>query len=246
MPTELISVHDPMLFECTAVVTVAQDARPDGDSWFISDKTCFYPEGGGQPSDRGSYTLIDDSAVGGVITHVQKNEIGDMIHQFDGFVPKVGDKVELSVDKEYGLSIRRYHTVLHVLCGIIWKEYGAKVTGSQSRGDSARMDFGFPGWKPEFKDEIESKVNAALSICAPVKIYTLPVDEARHIPDLIRTDADLLPQELTQIRIVEIVGIDLQADGGPHISNLSEAGQIRIEKVKNKGAGFRRLEIVLV
>lgn len=246
MPTELVSIHDPLIFECTATVTAVDDARPDGGCWFVTDRTCFYPEGGGQPSDRGSYMLVSDYGKCGVVTEVHKIENGDIAHYIDGFVPVVGDELKLTVDKENGMAIRRFHTALHVLCGVIWKEYGVKVTGSQSRGDSARMDFGFPDWKPELKDEIEAKVNDALSTGAPVKIYTLPADEARTIPDLIRTDSDLLPEGLTHIRIVEIVGIDLQADGGPHVSNLKEVGRIRIEKVKNKGAGFRRLEIVLV
>ena len=124
--------------------------------------------------------------------------------------------------------------------------YGVKVTGAQVREGSARMDFGFPEWKTDYRDEIEREVNAAIASGVAVKIYSLPAEEARRIRDLIRTDIDLLPRDLAEIRIVEIEGIDLQADGGAHVQSLSEVGRLSIKKVENKGKGFRRLEVELV
>ncbi|MCD6119344.1 alanyl-tRNA editing protein [bacterium] len=256
MSTELISIHDPSIRQCTATVTRLENGDQDDEGWFATDKTCFYPEGGGQPSDRGYYGFDLDSpdcsaendsqgSVRGDISEARKGADNRILHRFKGRAPEVGEQISLCLDWDFCHAVRRYHTALHVLCGVIWKEYGVKVTGSQSRGDSARMDFGFPDWQPELRDEIELKVNEAIASNAAVKIYTLPADEARRIPDLIRTDIDLLPKELTQIRIVEIVGIDMQADGGPHVLNTSEIGTLRITKVKSKGKGFRRLAVVL-
>ena len=236
-----------MLRECEAQVLQVEGDRPDGEGWFTLDKTCFYPEGGGQPSDRGSYVVVSSSTGGesgtGEIFDVKKDESGVITHYYRGRTPVPGDLLRLYLDWDYCLGLRRYHTALHVLCGVIWREYGVKVTGAQLRSDGARMDFGFPEWRPELKDEIDAKVNAAIATGAAVKIYSLPADEARCIPDLIRTDIDLLPRELTRIRIVEIEGIDLQADGGSHVPTLADVGKVSIVKAKNKGAGFRRLEI---
>ncbi len=251
--SQIASIFNPAIRECAAKVLEA-GALENGETFFIPDKTCFFPEGGGQPSDAGFCRTGDGKEIR--VTHCKKRDDGAILHFFDfakieapgehieGAV-KAGEAIALSLDWEYCHKIRRYHTALHVLCAVIWREFGVKVTGSQSRGDSARMDFGFPDWKPEYVSLIEAKVNGAISTGAPVKIYTLPAEEARKIPDLIRTDIDLLPEGLAEIRIVEIEGIDLQADGGPHVSSLAEVGAVRIVKVKNKGAGFRRLEIEL-
>lgn len=253
MSTVLVSLFDPSIRECAAKV-LETGALETGEAFFIPDKTCFFSEGGGQPSDAGFFKTGEGEEYR--VAYCKKREDGAILHFFSlplGDTPgeagesavKPGDEVVLLLDWECCHKIRRYHTALHVLCAVIWREFGVKVTGSQSRGDSARMDFGFPDWKPENAPIIESKVNEAISTGAPVKIYSLPAADARKIPDLIRTDADLLPDGLAEIRIVEIEGIDLQADGGPHVASLSEVGNVRIVKVKNKGAGFRRLEITL-
>jgi misacylated tRNA(Ala) deacylase len=229
-------LFDPSIRNCESAVLES------GDGWFIPGRTCFFAEGGGLPSDRGAF-----SAAGtlGEIINVQKTEEGMKHFTAGGAVPAAGESVSLSLDWEYCHLLRRYHTALHVLCATIWKMYGVKVTGAQVREGSARMDFGFPEWKPEYREAIEREVNAALSGGAEVKIYSLPADDARKIPDLLRTEIDLLPEGLSEIRIVEIVGVDLQADGGAHVRNLSEVGRLAIKKVENKGKGFRRLEVEL-
>ncbi len=120
----------------------------------------------------------------------------------------------------------RYHTALHVLSGVIWKEFDAKVTGGQMRSDRARMDFSFPGeWTPEVVGEIERLTNEALAEERPVKVYELPREEALGNPDLIRTQVNLVPERVKRIRIVEIEGLDTQADGGTHVANTREVGK---------------------
>ena len=247
--TEIVSLLNPSVRECEARVADS-GALETGERYFIPDKTCFFPEGGGQPSDAGFFKTADGAEFR--VARCKKRDDGAILHFIDaqqgdapGCTPEAGDEGSLILDWEYCHKIRRYHTALHVLCAVIWREFGVKVTGSQSRGDSARMDFGFPDWTPEYAARIEAKVNEAVATGAPVKIYSLPAIEARKIPDLIRTDVDLLPEGLAEIRIVEIEEIDVQADGGPHVSSLAEVGEVRIVKVKNKGAGFRRLEIAL-
>jgi misacylated tRNA(Ala) deacylase len=208
----------------------------------ILDRTAFYPGGGGQPPDKGTLgvgpiraNVVDARREGGGIVHVLDDPIPDTVQQLRG-----------ELDWERRLAHMRHHTALHVLSGVIWEHFGAKVTGGQMRADRARMDFSFPGeWTVEVVGEIERLTNEALAEERPVKVYELPREEALKNPDLIRTQVNLVPERVRTIRIVEIEGIDAQADGGTHVANTREVGRIEITGHKSKGRQNKRIEFVL-
>jgi misacylated tRNA(Ala) deacylase len=206
------------------------------------DRTVFYPGGGGQPSDRGTLgvgpvhaRVVDVRREGSGILHVLDISIPDTIRDLRG-----------EIDWERRHAHMRYHTALHVLSGVIWKSFGAKVTGGQMRADRARMDFSFPGeWTADVVSEIERSTNEALAEKRSVKVYELPRGEALKNPDLIRTQVNLVPERVKTIRIVEIDGLDTQADGGTHVSNTGEVGEMEITDHKSKGRQNKRVEFVL-
>jgi misacylated tRNA(Ala) deacylase len=208
----------------------------------ILDRTAFYPGGGGQPPDKGALgigpvraSVVDARREGGEVIHVLDNSIPETVRELKG---------ELDWERRYGHM--RHHTALHVLSGVIWKSFEAKVTGGQMRADRARMDFSFPGeWTTDVVGEIERLTNEALASERPVKVYELPREEALKNPDLIRTQVNLVPERVKVIRIVEIEGLDTQADGGTHVANTSEVGQIEITGHKSKGRQNKRIEFVL-
>ena len=208
----------------------------------ILDRTAFYPGGGGQPPDKGTLgigpvraSVVDARREGGEVLHVLDNPIPDTVRDLKG---------ELDWERRYGHM--RHHTALHVLSGVIWRNFGAKVTGGQMRADRARMDFSFPGeWTTDVVREIERLTNEALSEGRPVKVYELPREEALKNPDLIRTQVNLVPERVRVIRIVEIEGLDTQADGGTHVANTCEVGQLEITGHKSKGRQNKRIEFVL-
>ena len=208
----------------------------------ILDRTAFYPGGGGQPPDKGTLgigpvraSVVDARREGGEVVHVLDNPIPETVRELKG---------ELDWERRYGHM--RHHTALHVLSGVIWKNFEAKVTGGQMRADRARMDFSFPGeWTTDVVGEIERLTNEALAQERPVKVYELPREEALTNPDLIRTQVNLVPERVKRIRIVEIEGLDTQADGGTHVANTSEVGQIVITGHRSKGRQNKRIEFVL-
>ena len=208
----------------------------------VLDRTAFYPGGGGQPADKGTLgigpvraSVVDVRREGGSIVHVLDIAIPDTVRELNG---------ELDWERRY--AHMRYHTALHALSGIIWKAFGAKVTGGQMRPDRARMDFSFPGkWTAEVVGEIERLTNEALEEERPVRVYELPREEALKNPDLIRTQVNLLPERVKTVRIVEIEGIDTQADGGTHVANTREVGALEITGHKSKGSQNKRVEFVL-
>ena len=208
----------------------------------ILDRTAFYPGGGGQPPDKGTLgigpvraSVVDARREGGEVVHVLDNPIPGTVRELEG---------ELDWERRYGHM--RHHTALHVLSGVIWKSFEAKVTGGQMRADRARMDFSFPGeWTTAVVGEIERLTNEALASERPVKVYELPREEALKNPDLIRTQVNLVPERVKVIRIVEIEGLDTQADGGTHVANTSEVGQIEITGHRSKGRQNKRIEFVL-
>jgi misacylated tRNA(Ala) deacylase len=208
----------------------------------ILDRTAFYPGGGGQPPDKGTLGI---GPVRASVVDVRR-EGGDIIHVLDNPVPgTVGDlRGELDWERRY--AHMRHHTALHVLSGIIWKNFEAKVTGGQMRQDRARMDFSFPGvWTVDVVGEIEQLTNEALASARPVKVYELPREEALKNPDLIRTQVNLVPERVKVIRIVEIESLDTQADGGTHVANTREVGEMEITGHKSKGRQNKRIEFVL-
>jgi misacylated tRNA(Ala) deacylase len=208
----------------------------------VLDKTAFYPGGGGQPADKGMLgigpvraSVVDARREGGGIVHVLDTAIPDTVGELNG---------EVDWDRRY--AHMRYHTALHALSGIIWKAFDAKVTGGQMRPDRARMDFSFPGeWTADVVGEIEHLTNEALEEDRLVRVYELPREEALKYPDLIRTQINLVPERVRTVRIVEIEGIDTQADGGTHVANTREVGELKITGHKSKGRQNKRVEFVL-
>jgi misacylated tRNA(Ala) deacylase len=208
----------------------------------ILDRTAFYPGGGGQPPDKGSLgigpiktTVVDVRREGGEVVHVTDRPIPDTVRDLKG-----------ALEWERRFAHMRYHTALHVLSGVIWRNFDARVTGGQMRADRARMDFSFPGeWTAGVVGEIERLTNDALAEERPVRVYELEREKALANPDLIRTRVNLVPERVRRIRIVEIQGLDAQADGGTHVANTREVGRIDIAGHKSKGRLNKRIEFVL-
>jgi misacylated tRNA(Ala) deacylase len=209
----------------------------------ILDRTAFYPGGGGQPPDKGALGIgpvnvdvVDVRREGGEVIHVTDIAIPDTVRDLRGVL-------------EWGrrFAHMRYHTALHVLSGVIWRNFDARVTGGQMRADRARMDFSFPGeWTADVVGEIERLTNEALGEERPVRVYELEREEALANPDLIRTQVNLVPERVRRIRIVEIQGLDTQADGGTHVANTREVGEMEITGHKSKGRQNKRIEFVLL
>ena len=208
----------------------------------ILDRTAFYPGGGGQPADKGSLGI---GPVRAAVVDARR-ESGRVVHVLDTAIPDTVRDLKGTLDWERRYAHMRYHTALHVLSGVIWRNFEAKVTGGQMRTDRARMDFSFPGdWTADVVGEIERLTNEALAENRPVKVYELEREEALADPDLIRTQVNLVPERVKRIRIVEIVGLDTQADGGTHVANTREVGEMGITGHKSKGRQNKRIEFVL-
>ena len=211
----------------------------------VLDRTAFYPGGGGQPADKGSLG-IGPVRANVVDARREKDGAGRVVHVLDNAIPETVRflRGELAWGRRY--AHMRYHTALHVLSGVIWRAFGAKVTGGQMREARARMDFSFPGeWTAEVVGEIERLANEALAEGHPVRVYELPRAEALKNPDLIRTQVNLVPERVKVVRIVEIEGIDAQADGGTHVANTREVGTLEITDHKSKGRQNKRVEFTL-
>lgn len=207
----------------------------------VLDQTAFYPGGGGQPSDVGFLKYANREVP---VIKVRRVE-GKIWHQLDGEPPMEGAQVEGILDWERRYQLMRVHTAMHILCGVIFRDYGASVTGGNMEPLRGRMDFEFETMQKELVNEIEDKINKEVEQARNVKTAILPREEAFTIPDLIRTKINLLPEAITEVRIVEIEGLDLQADGGTHVANSSEVGAIRIVDYKSKGAINKRLVVEL-
>jgi misacylated tRNA(Ala) deacylase len=213
----------------------------------VLDRTVFYPGGGGQPSDRGLLLRAADGRTW-TVKGARKSG-GEIVHELepgDGDPPGIGDELEVDLDWARRLALMRTHTALHALCGVVWRDHGALVTGGNMEPGSGRMDFEFETMSGDLVGSIEATVNAELARAREVKVAVLPRDEAFAIPDLIRTKVNLLPAGIDEIRTIEIVGLDLQADGGTHDANTSEVGQIRVTGYESKGRINKRIRIELV
>jgi misacylated tRNA(Ala) deacylase len=207
----------------------------------VLDRTAFYPGGGGQPCDVGTLTI------NGVQYRVDKvkKQGDDVLHFLGGEepLPLAGSAAYGSLDWARRYALMRTHTALHVLCGMVFRDYGALVTGGDMEPLKGRMDFEFASMRGELVREIEAAVNAEVAKAHEIRVQILPREQAFQIPDLIRTKINLLPEGIAQIRTVEIVGLDLQADGGTHVRNTNEVGTIRVVDYKSKGAINKRIYI---
>jgi misacylated tRNA(Ala) deacylase len=237
--TELLYQTDSYLREFAAMV-VTVDAQ---GSRVALDRTAFYPGGGGQPHDLGSLTYGGRTVA---VTKVAKE--GDLV--WHTLAPPLllgeGPEVRCSLDWARRYALMRTHTALHILCGVVWRDYGAQVTGGNMDPGSGRMDFEFATMRGELVAEIEAKCNQEVAAARDVRVRILPRAEAFRIPDLIRTKINLLPEGIQEVRTVEIVGLDLQADGGTHVANTREVGRVHVTDYKSKGAINKRIYIEVV
>jgi misacylated tRNA(Ala) deacylase len=233
--TELLFQTDSYLREFDAFVTAV-----DGEAVSLT-RTAFYPGGGGQPSDRGVLSWNEARVP---VSQLRKQG-RDVWHMVDGPVPPTGAEVRGALDWQRRYQLMRTHTALHVLCGVVWRDYGALVTGGNMEPLKGRMDFEFETMRKELVAEIEASVNAEIGKGHVVRVALLPRAEAFEIPDLIRTKINLLPPQIQKVRVVEIVGLDMQADGGTHVAHTGEVGKVRVADYKSKGAINKRIYIEL-
>jgi misacylated tRNA(Ala) deacylase len=231
--TDLLFLRDAYLRTFDALVTAV-----DGPERRVAlDRTAFYATGGGQPHDTGT--------LAGLPVHEVRKDGDDVWHALggDGPLPSVGDTVHGEVDWDRRHRLMRTHTALHVLCGVIWNEWSVPVTGGNMEPLAARMDFEFDPLPEGFGPRIEDLVNAELNADRPIEVSFLPRAEALADADLIRTKVSLIPESVEEIRVVDIVGLDKQADGGTHVRSTAEVGRIRVVKTESKGKGNKRIRL---
>jgi misacylated tRNA(Ala) deacylase len=237
MGTERLDLSDATLREWDAVVL-----RADAEG-IVLDRSAFYPGGGGQPPDEGVLLW------GGVQTRVAgARKTADDVYLIpaDGEpLPPVGTAVQGALDDARRTALMRTHSALHLLAGVVFRDHGALVTGGNMEPLEARMDFNLPEVPEGFKDSITESCATEIAADRRIDVKVLPYDEAFAIPDIIRTATNLLPPGLTEVRIVDIVGLDTQADGGTHVASTKQIGGIEVVKIENKGKGFRRLRVRL-
>jgi misacylated tRNA(Ala) deacylase len=211
------------------------------DNRILLDRTVFYPGGGGQPHDLGSLWIGDDELE---IVRVTADRDG-VWHWISGNLPNEGTRLRGELDWDRRHNLMRTHTAMHAMCGVIWRRYQVPVTGGNMEVGEGRLDFELVDWNPEHKPEVEAELNAELASKLPVEVSFLPREEADQDPSLIRTKVSLLPAELRVVRVIDIVGLDRQADGGTHVDSTGEVGSITLATVKSKGRGFRRFRFTL-
>jgi misacylated tRNA(Ala) deacylase len=232
--THRLELDDQTLREWDAVVLAA------GEDGIVLDRSAFYPGGGGQPPDEGVLLW------GGVQTRIAGARKGDDLYLIpvDGDpLPAPGTAVRGAVAEERRTALMRTHSGLHLLCGVVFRDYRALVTGGNMEPLTARMDFDLPELPPGFKEAVEAACNAEVAANRRIDIRVLPRADAFRLPDIIRTATNLVPPEVQDVRIVDIVGLDQQADGGTHVASTKHIGRIEVAKIESKGRGFRRLRI---
>src|SRR6202051_829927 len=234
--THRLELDDQTLREWDATVL---ESGPDG---IVLDRSAFYPGGGGQPPDHGVLLW------GGVQTRIAGARKADdlyLIPEPGDPLPAAGTAVRGAVEDDRRTALMRTHSGLHVLCGVVFRDFGALVTGGNMDPLTARMDFNLEAVPAGFKETGEDACNAALRADRRIVVRELPREEAFGIPDIIRTATNLVPEDVKDVRIVDIVGLDQQADGGTHVASTAQVGRISVVKVENKGKGFRRLRIAI-
>lgn len=239
MRTELLYLLQCYLQEFNATVL---ETLPEKNA-IILDKTCFYYTGGGQPNDTGRLVV---NGVDYRVVNVEKDkESGEILHILDpapAFPPSTN--AHGTVDWERRYRHMRYHTCLHILSNIAYREFGAIITGNQIYEDRGRVDFSLENFTPEIIDTIIRKGNEISKAALPVKWYFLPLEEAmQKFTD--KTRLAFLPAGIETVRIVEIAGFDFDACGGTHLKNTGEIGEIRFLRKENKGKNNRRIEVTL-
>ena len=233
METELLYLRDAYLQQFEARVVGVRDNA------IALDQTAFYPTGGGQPHDVGTLSGLE-------VTEVRKED-GLVWHTVVGVpLPVSGATVAGVVEWTRRHQLMRTHTAVHVLCGVIWNEWHVPVTGGNMEPLSARMDFEFDPLPEGFAATVEALVNAELAADRPIEVGFLPRDTAVHDADLIRTKVNMIPESVSEIRVVDIVGLDKQADGGTHVRSTGEVGRIRVVKTENKGKGNKRIRVEVI
>ncbi|HXH05813.1 MAG TPA: alanyl-tRNA editing protein [Vicinamibacterales bacterium] len=226
----------------TARVLEVEDGKAPA---VLLDRTVFYPGGGGQPADSGWLQRTADGVTWPVRAATRAS--GEIVHPIDlaGPRPAPGDELDVEIDWDRRYLLMRTHTALHILCGVVWRDWGAQVTGGNMEPGSGRMDFEFERLSGDLVGEIEARVNREVEAARDIKVAILPRAEAFAIPDLIRTKINLLPPGIEEVRTIEIVGLDLQADGGTHVANTREVGLVRVTGYESKGRINKRIRIEL-
>ena len=235
--TTRLELRDQSLREWSAVVLSS-----DAETGIVLDRSAFYPGGGGQPPDHGVLLW------GGVQTRIVGARTGDELYLLphpDDPLPPPGSAVQGALDDVRRTTLMRTHSALHLLSGVVFRDFGALVTGGNMEPGEARMDFGLPEIPADFKDRVAAACAAEVAADRAIRVEELPREEAFAIPDIIRTASNLLPPDLEVVRIVDIVGLDTQADGGTHVASTRQIGGIEVVKVESKGKGFRRLRVRL-
>jgi misacylated tRNA(Ala) deacylase len=233
--THRLELTDATVREWDALVVSA-----DAEQGIVLDRSAFYPGGGGQPPDAGVLLW------GGVRTRIAGTRRGDELYLLPAEgdpIPPAGTAVRGALDDERRTALMRTHSGLHVLTGVVFRDYGSLVTGGNMEPLSARMDFDLAEVPPDFKDRIAEACNAEIALDRRIEVSALPRAQALAIPDIIRTATNLLPPDIEVVRIVDIVGLDTQADGGTHVASTAMIGRVEVTKLENKGRGFRRLRI---
>ena len=212
------------------------------DNGIVLDRSVFYPGGGGQPHDLGVISIGNQNVA---VTKVQ-NVKGEVIHWVeDNHGITTGQSVTAEIDWDRRYTLMRTHTALHILCGVVWRDYKAQVTGGDMQPGTARMDFEFENMTAEFAEKIEDTINREVNDNRTIEVNFLTREQANQVPDLIRTKINLLPEAISEIRTIDISGLDLQADGGTHVKNTSEVGFIKVTGHESKGRINKRLRIAL-
>ncbi|ATO16215.1 alanyl-tRNA editing protein [Micromonospora sp. WMMA1998] len=235
--THRLDLADPTLREWTCRVLAA-----DPEQGVVLDRSAFYPGGGGQPPDHG--VLLWQ----GVQTRIVGTRKGDdlwLVPAEGDPLPPVGTEVTGAVEDARRTMLMRTHSGLHVLCGVVFRDFGALVTGGNMDVGEARMDFNLPEVPPDFKTRIEELVNAEVAADRSVAVRVLPRADALALPDIIRTQSNLIPPDEQEVRIVDIVGLDVQADGGTHVASTAQIGKVQVVKVESKGRANRRVRVRL-
>src|SRR6201998_3883182 len=232
--TPRLDLDDQTRGEWDAVVL---DSGPDG---IVLDRSAFYPGGGGQPPDHGVLLW------GGAQTRIVGARKGDDLYLIPAEgdpLPPAGTPVRGALEDERRTALMRTHSGLHVLCGVVFRDFGALVTGGNMEALTARMDFNLPDLPEGFRDAVEAACNTEIGADRRIDVRVLPRDEAFALPDIIRTATNLVPPEVKEVRIIDSVGLDQQADGAPPVAAPRAVGRIEVVKIESKGKGFRRLRI---